>query len=724
LETYLTGMLGQRLGLRPPLLSRLQQQLKSPLAQTLDLLLATEDLHVETMRRTMSGPRAASIADQPIPEDIAWAPPSVPLAAEVPVEPMAGHVPVECFYLRFGSFENYLWLEDLLTSYGGDIGRMVTARGQDARLNDRVRRQLSLPNSALAKLFGGQLIADVAIIGRDMYLQEGAAVGVLFHARNTAALATALQQHRRSAAAAEAALGGTVERVAMAGGEATLLSTPDNQLRSFHVVDGDFHLVTTSQRIAERFLEAGRGVGALSDSAEFRLARTQLPLSRGDTVFAFLSTSFFGGLMGPQYQIELQRRMQAATDMELVQLARLAATAEGANGESIESMVAGGFLPRGCGNGVDGSGIILEERRAIDSLRGGRGTFLPIPDVPVPAATAGEVAAYNQRARYFAEQWRQLDPLMVAVKRIVEPGKPFERLSIDANISPIAEEKYGWILSLVGPPVTRRVAPREGDIASLQAHVTGGQRASLPPHLLFFGVQDVAPAFDGGTSGWWQTLRLLRTTPGYLGAWPKPGFLDWLPIQFPPAPDGFSQLPLGLWRWQGDGFSVLSFHRDVLDTAVPQLRIEDTDQPAQVRLNIGDLSASRLRDWINWLYFQRARETSAANVQLLDALNQQLRVHPDESLKVAESLLNATLICPQGGKYERLTTSAGRATWHSTAWSSGADGAVPEGYRSPLLEWFRGLDVALTKSGSQVLMHADVLMQGNQKKPALFDLLR
>jgi hypothetical protein len=86
-------MLGQRLGLRPPLLQRLQQQLKSPLAQTLDLLLATERLHLETMRRTMAGPREATVADQPIPEDIAWTPRSVLGAADVAVEPIARHVP-------------------------------------------------------------------------------------------------------------------------------------------------------------------------------------------------------------------------------------------------------------------------------------------------------------------------------------------------------------------------------------------------------------------------------------------------------------------------------------------------------------------------------------------------------------------------------------------------------------------------------------------------------
>ncbi|MGE0760930.1 MAG: hypothetical protein AB7O38_28220, partial [Pirellulaceae bacterium] len=46
IETYLTGMLGQRLQLRPPLLSRLKQRSNTPLGRTLELLFAAEDAHV------------------------------------------------------------------------------------------------------------------------------------------------------------------------------------------------------------------------------------------------------------------------------------------------------------------------------------------------------------------------------------------------------------------------------------------------------------------------------------------------------------------------------------------------------------------------------------------------------------------------------------------------------------------------------------------------------
>jgi hypothetical protein len=124
--------------------------------------------------------------------------------------------------VRFGNFENFLWLENLTAAHGGDISRMVTARGQDERLSDRMRRQMCLPDSALARMFGGQLISDVALIGRDMYLQQGAAVGVLFQARSNLGLSTSLRQQRYAAMLAEEKFGATLETVSILGHEVSL----------------------------------------------------------------------------------------------------------------------------------------------------------------------------------------------------------------------------------------------------------------------------------------------------------------------------------------------------------------------------------------------------------------------------------------------------------------------------------------------------------------------
>src|SRR5690606_10607668 len=117
----------------------------------------------------------------------------------VEVEPIALHVPVECFYLRFGSFTNYLWFRDLNKKWEGDLGNMLLRRGIDRASTQRLEQQLSLRENALAAFLGPQVIADVAIIGLDPYLSDGGAVGILFQAKANPLLANDLNSQRRAA---------------------------------------------------------------------------------------------------------------------------------------------------------------------------------------------------------------------------------------------------------------------------------------------------------------------------------------------------------------------------------------------------------------------------------------------------------------------------------------------------------------------------------------------
>ena len=53
----------------------------------------------------------------------------------------------------------------------------------------------------------------------------------------------------------------------------SLLATPDNAVHSYYAVDGDFQFVTSSEKLARRFLETASGQGSLGGSREFRYAR-------------------------------------------------------------------------------------------------------------------------------------------------------------------------------------------------------------------------------------------------------------------------------------------------------------------------------------------------------------------------------------------------------------------------------------------------------------------
>jgi hypothetical protein len=748
-QNYLTSMLAQRLHpealpaepARPPregrperpLLNKLKNKVGDLLRDqprdvrdpavprtqaSLELLLGMERLRSETLKETMLARGDFGERIQfPIPPTLNWPDlPLPPLAKDIAVEPLALHVPHECFYVRFDKFTNYLWLNKLLEEYGGDISSMITLRGYIPPLNKRTREQLALEQNALAEIFGNQVIADVALIGRDTYVNEGAAIGMLFEAKNDL-FANDIAAQRKRALAREKANGSAAETVKIAGHDVSFISTPDNRLRSFHAVDGKFHLVATSRAMVERFYEAGAGKDSLGQSEEFRFARTQMPLKREDTIFVYMSAKFFHGLLSPQYQTELSRRMKSVTDIEALTLARLAARGESAPAETLEDLIDGGFLPKGFGRRPDGSGPIIAGDKILDSRRGARGTFVPVPDVELKGLTETEQSHYTELAQAYIHDWKQLDPLMVALRRYALDKPDQERLVIDGTLAPFSESKYGWVTSILGPPTTDMITPAPGDVINLQASVRGGLLLpAVQPSTMFLGVQDMVPLSDLPPKGLMQTLQLIRSTPGYLGGWPKPGFLDALPLGLGGTPDqyGFSKLLFGLWRRQGNGFSVLSFDPQLLADVTPNLRPVEAAEPAQIRLHITDLSQSKFAAWINATWFQRAVETVNGNNRLLHSLNQQLHVPLDDCRKVTEDLLDARLRCTLGGDYAVTDHPGGGKYWQSTA-APKTGQWMPENYTAPLLEWFRGADASLIKLEDKVVAHIELDMQ---RKPA------
>jgi hypothetical protein len=715
-QTYLASMLAARMNLPAPLLAQIGGQDSTSTTETaksLELLMGLERMHFGLLRDTMLGKfNYAAVANQPLPPSWEALPHTLPDGlAEVPVERMAMHVPQECFYLRFGTFANSLWMDRLTDEYG-DLANMITLRAYQKDIDQRNQKQTAMERDPLGDLFGGTIIEDVALIGMDTFEEEGGAIGYILEAKNNLILGNNMRKMQQKRLAEEKANGATLEVVKIAGRDVSFASTPDNRLRSFYAQDGDFHLMTNCRAIVERFFQAGDGVASLGASAEFRHGRKLMPLTREDTIFAFFSPAFFQNLMSPHYQVELRRRMQAVVDIELVQLARLAAQREGQPHETVDDLVAADLLPSGFGKRPDGSGPILAGKNVLDSMRGPRGYFLPIPDVKVEGITADEAQRAENQLVALARDWKRMDPLMVGARRTKLDDKGLERVIIDANINPLDETKYGWVLSLLGPPTDMMVLPSPSDAISVQAWLKGGMLLPrIGPHHMFVGIKDDVPLRGGaGGDGLLSLLQTLQQTPGYLGSWPTAGYLDLLPLNLggtAPDPRGFSQLLFGLWRWQGGGFSLLSFDRRVLEETAAHLRPVRAEVPAQIRVRIANLTGLKIAGWVDEMSYDRAFAASQGNVRLMRLLEEQFGLSLHEGKATAELLLDGRLICPLGGEYG-LSDDRGGGRWISTAWP--LPGAPRPEFHSPIHKWFRGADFYLSRNDTGIFAHAELDM--------------
>ncbi|MEM9943183.1 MAG: hypothetical protein AAF939_16590 [Planctomycetota bacterium] len=725
-EVYLMSMLGKRFGLQ---VDDPFNRKKDPLMQTFELMFDVESLRSDTIRNAMLKGNNEGVANQPLPQPIRWSPVVVSQLPEgIEVEPIAKCIPKECFYLRFGTWNNQIWLQQLMEEFGGDLSRMVQVRGFKQKIQSKFLDQLAIQSSEWDRLFGGNLIDDVAVIGTDTYFDNGAAVGVVLHARASETLKNNLLAKRKKFARDKKSLGVTLQTIDFEGTEISLLSTPDNRYRSFYVVSGNCHLMSTSLALAQRFVEAGQGKDSLGDLPEYQFARYRMPCDREDTVFIYLSTDFFKQLLTPQNQIELRRRNRIVTDIMIFELAHLAAANENYADRSIEGLIRGGYLPQGFRSRNDNGTFELIENRWQDSIRGQRGFFAPIPDLPLKQVTLEEVNWFNERADFFTKSIRSLDPMFVAIKRY-ELGEKVERVVFDSRIAPFGEDKYGWLMSMLGPPLQQEVPSTPEDIVRIQASIRSGRAGKLSHHQIFAAVQDyVDPNVDLRPTSVLKSFQALKEAPGYLGAWPTPGFLDWLPsLGGAPDPYGYTYSRLlNLWRLQWDGFSVISFDQQRLESLKPHLQVVPTERPAHVRLNVGDLANSKIRDWANTVNYRRSWQTSIANVKLLNMLTQQFRVPPDEANEIVERMLNVELVCSLGGQYALANLASGRPIWHSTAWPSFSNPTIPDGHTAPVLTWFRGLEVEVSKTPNQFVMHGFLDIQRTESAGGLpsFDLFK
>jgi hypothetical protein len=726
-ENYLVAMLSRRLNLQLPNIQR-NWSGREDVDQIFGTLLGAESVRLAMQKETfLQTTSVDEMANQPFPTPAA--PPQIEIPTvpgDVSVEPIAQHVPAECFYVRCGSYRNFRWMRTTFEQWGGDLRNLTAVRGLDYEISDHVQRQLALQETALAKLLGDTVIRDMALIGTDTFVREGAAIGVLFQARSNIVLSAAIQAQRQEALSANKST--TEQTVEFDGRKVSFISTFDNTVRSYYVTDGDFHLVTTSKTIVQRFLEAGAGKDSLGNLKEFRYARTLMPLSRNDTLFVYLSDPFFRSLIGPHYRVEMTRRMRAEAEIELVELARLAAIAEKKPADTIEALIAGGFLTDRFGKRPDGSLTVRNGDRIVDSLRGARRSFRPVPDVEITGLTPSEVKGYEQFAQMYARQWQRMDPVIVGIRRQVRPqddaAPDRERIVMDVHISPYAQQHYGMFAGFLAPLDKTRLAPVPGNL--IEGDVLLGQGTGAVPSRQFGGVRDFAPTFVLHDGELVVDYRVLESrTPYYVGETPSKGIVSQFLLgnKIPAEGEYVSTNGIIGTRWLrvvGD-FVAASNDKAVLEAVMPHLKLEDAARPAQLRLRVGDLSASQWSRFLTAQGYVRERKTSASNVHFFHALMRELHVAGADCPDVAERVLAAKPSCPLRGRWRCLLKEFGPGPvhWQTAMWPQDAHGAeshIPADYRFPFLDWLRGLDLEFSIDRTTLSTHIELELQPKESR--------
>ncbi|MEM9827720.1 MAG: hypothetical protein AAF958_14100 [Planctomycetota bacterium] len=714
-ESYLLAMLSSRMdlplpdGYLKPIMDPLTDQPDDALWGALQLIGGGEAIAAQTFRQVATGALAATGETAPLPPPPNWLPDRIPpiapeLDATITIEPIASAVPPECLYLRYGSFANFLWFEDFTNRSGGDLARLVTIRGIDEQASKRVQKQLHLETTELSRQLGPAVIDDQAMIGTDLFLGDGAAIGVLMRAKQPFLLRTSLNGDRRALADKDPEV--SLVPVPELSKSATLLANGDGTIRSFMVQDKEYFLVTTSRHLAKRFLETRASGNSLATLPAFRYARLLMPIERDDSVFAYLSADFIRGLVSPSSMIELRRRLVSESEIALVHLARLAARQESGSAPlGIDSLRETGYLPQTFGQRIDGSGLLdVDGTTVLDSLRGRRGSMLPIADVSIDAVTLEEAAWYERIRQAYSTRFASIDPILIGLRRgPIENG--IQTLEVHAEVAPMDVSKYANYTQYLGPPTTTAFRQAPDDLVSISAHIVAQQLG--PPTHLFAAVKDTRVPEPEEFQGILNLYRSVKTIPGYLGAWPQPGALDRLPLGLgrgTPVGPNLSRLIGGLFRYSDGVFSLLSFYPDVIQLSLPYLEAIEVPTPAQIRVSAAELRGTQLEPWVNARLYELHREKSLAGANFLSMISRQFHAPDERALETVAQILGGRLQDPLGGRY---VYDAASGSWISTAWNGSVPPRTPTpGYIAPPLVWFGGGTASLLLEDNRLILDA------------------
>ncbi len=621
---------------------------------------------------------------------------NVAIDEKAPTEPIAMRVPKDCLYIRFGSFNNFLWFQNFSQAIEGDAMNLLASQSVDRDSMDKIQTTLASRMTEMSKMMGPTVIQDVAFIGSDLFFDDGPSFGLLFQATNSFLLSTGINGERSSALKANP--DAKEKTVKIAGKKVKYLYTPDGRIQSYYAVEGAFHLITTSKKLVEEFFSTSENNDSLGAQLYFKYARTLMPLSNKYTVFVYASEDFLYRIVSPQYWTEISRRRRSAAEIEMVLLARQAALNEGVEAETLEDLVRFGYLPKSVLIRPDGSRLMFDDNGGVyDTKRGYCGQFRPCADMKVESMSDYELSRYEAKRESLQKKIVQLSPLMVGLT-VQKLDDNSSRLFVDARVAPFARANFERTKSYFGPLDTVRFAPVPGDCIQAQAILNNAR--------LLMGVRNDIP-YQGPTG---RPVRdILGSIFGndigmYFGTTNERGFLGLLgtfgiaPVG-PPAEYSIHSRPDIDMRYRDQHIRLFSFQPEIPPQVQPYLAYEITPTPQHAWIYINNPMSAPIGRRINDMCYAMSARTSLHNLITIQTLVQQFGIAPADAMSLFEAHSTVKMASPIGGQYvyQPITptmgfwtdTALGYANMRNLGWFSVR---APQGFLAQPWNWFYGGD--------------------------------
>ncbi len=153
-----------------------------------------------------------------------------------------------------------------------------------------------------------------------------------------------------------------------------------------------------------------------------------------------------------------------------------------------------------------------------------------------------------------------------------------------------------------------------------------------------------------------------------------------------------------------ENVTVLAYDSGLREFLLRDAETETADRPAQLFMELRDVSAARVFPYINATTYLSSRRASASDAAMVNHITDMLCADdPQRARTEIEQALGATLACPIGGDYRLAETRNRTSYWISTSWqkpSAELEESVPADYEFPFLAWLKSmqLECSLTRT--------------------------
>ncbi len=370
---------------------------------------------------------------------------------------LAQVVPADFYYAHFENLAAFYELLDFAGDWGGSLLRLAQPVGQDHGVRARLHRQLCLPDTALARLLGPAVVAEMALTGSDPYLVEGSDLSVIFQVKQKQAFQLALDAHFKQAQQEFA--DATADTVTYEGVTIERLVDARRRVSCQRCWIGDLCIYSNSLAAVKAIIDTQQTRRpALAGAADFQYMRAVVfPRDpQAEDGFVYLSDAFIRRLVGPELRIKEKRRLEVLTSLKMISNAALYhGYRYGPEKPTLSDLIAHGCLRNEDLFDPDGGEFTWDPAQALaTNSRYGELSFLtPLLEIAAERATAKESEGYRDFRERYQSYWRRyFDP--IGVRLHLRPT-----LRLETCILPLIDQStYDDFVDLAGgAPIRVRI---------------------------------------------------------------------------------------------------------------------------------------------------------------------------------------------------------------------------------------------------------------------------